>query len=67
MTAYDGAVRIQGKDGRDLLPWPVVNVVLNDMASASAPPLDLSRKAGEPIARDQSLTLVPAPSATARS
>jgi hypothetical protein len=24
MTVYDGAVRIQGKDGRDLLPWRVV-------------------------------------------
>ena len=24
MTVYDGAVRIQGKDGRDLRPWRVV-------------------------------------------
>ncbi len=23
MTVYEGAVRIQGKDGRDLLPWRV--------------------------------------------
>ena len=23
MTVYDGAVRIQGKDGRDLRPWRV--------------------------------------------
>ena len=23
MTAYDGAVRIQGKDGKDLRPWRV--------------------------------------------
>ena len=23
MTAYDGAVRIQGKDGSDLRPWRV--------------------------------------------
>ncbi len=24
MTVYDGAVRIQGKDGKDLHPWRVV-------------------------------------------
>ena len=24
MTVYDGAVRIQGKDGRQLHPWRVV-------------------------------------------
>ncbi|MEO8744535.1 MAG: hypothetical protein ABI334_03125 [Candidatus Dormiibacterota bacterium] len=24
MTVYDGAVRIQGKDGRELHPWRVV-------------------------------------------
>ncbi|HEV2035546.1 MAG TPA: hypothetical protein VGU71_15375 [Candidatus Dormibacteraeota bacterium] len=24
MTVYDGAVRIQGKDGRELQPWRVV-------------------------------------------
>ena len=23
MTVYEGAVRIQGKDGRDLVPWRV--------------------------------------------
>ena len=67
MTVYDGAVRIQGKDGRDLMPWPVVDVVLNDMASPSATPLGLSRKAGESTPRDQRGTLTPAPSETARS
>jgi hypothetical protein len=55
MTVYDGAVRIQGKDGRRLHPWRVVyhrpvfglsfmTVIAVDGASASDLALALSAR-----------------------
>jgi hypothetical protein len=68
MTVYEGAVRIQGKDGRDLLPSDLVGgYFLAGDGPVGAVSFDFPGEMGESSAQDQSGTLVPAPSATARS
>jgi hypothetical protein len=68
MTVYEGAVRIQSKDGRDLQACDLVGGhFLAGDGSGGAGDFDLPGEMGDSMALDQSGTLVPAPSASARS